>query len=163
MFTSTQCKSWHGVEERVRILPVTWQAPGIAPASRPIGCFGWLDDNYTSLISSQDLILCCLASIWSSNKVKVSNVSLITLKWKQLSGAGWDPNVVRKGCRGTSFRPHPRVSGPAEVVQGADIVTAPPILLGLVLVWSQQNLLEIDVDRGVFPDHGLLSPRASPR
>jgi len=51
------------------------------------------------------------------------------------------PKCPRKEWRTKSFyRLHPRESGP-KFVQGPGGVTTSPILLGPVLVWSQQNYL----------------------
>ena len=50
-------------------------------------------------------------------------------------------NVPRKiDQESPGYSLHPRESGP-KVVQGPGGVTAPPTLLGPVLVWSQQNYL----------------------
>jgi len=52
------------------------------------------------------------------------------------------PECPTQDWRGVSCWLNPRESGP-EVVQGLGGVTAPPTFLGTVLVWSQQNYLNL--------------------
>jgi len=64
-------------------------------------------------------------------------INRIQLRW-----FGHATKMPRKNSGGKSCWLHPRESGP-EVVQGPGGVTTSPTLLGLVLVWSQQNYLRL--------------------
>jgi len=99
------------------------------------------------------------AQLWNSQSPECGT-TLLGIERAQISIYLFRPcvqNSPTKDWRGQSSRLNPRKSG-SEVIQGLDVVTKSPTLLGLVLVWSQQNYC---IWNCCWP-WGIPSPRGAP-